>query len=264
MTASVTMSLDDLEVDAVLGYRIHPIANAFPMMEGEEFNQLVEDIRTNGQQDPIEYILHEGEKIIVDGRNRLRACIEAEVEPAFSKCFTESDALLAYVWSKNLHRRHLNPTQRAALVLEQEEFVAAIVEASAKRRKATEGRPKKGRKKTEAASGSSLSTDEALANAAGVGKTTIKDTRAVKEADEEAFERLKAGTESAKAAAEEVRSSKKPSATKPPPKKAPTKKRRAPSSPEAMAAKMYARHDTEWCEALVTELTALLSTSEKS
>jgi ParB-like chromosome segregation protein Spo0J len=228
-------------------------------MEGEEFNQLVEDIRTNRQQDPIEYILHEGEKIIVDGRNRLRACIEAEVKPTFSKCFTESDALLAYVWSKNLHRRHLNPSQRAALVLEQEEFVAAIVEASAKRRKATEGRPKKGRKKTEAASGSSLSTDEALANAAGVGKTTIKDTRAVKEADEEAFERLKAGTESAKAAAEEVRSSKKPSATKPPPKKAPTKKRRDPSSPEAIAAKLYAKHDTEWCSELVTELNALLS-----
>jgi len=275
--AKQTTSLDDLKVDKDLGYRIHPSATVFPMMEGEEFDQLVEDIRTNGLQEPIEYILHEGEKIIVDGRNRLRACIEAEVEPTFSKCHTKSDALPAYVWSKNLHRRHLNATQRAALVLEREDLVAEIVEANAKRREATQGRPKKGMKKTEAAGGSSLSTDEALANAAGVGKTTVKDTRTVKEADDEAFERLKKGEESAKASADKVRKKRAPkksttkAATKEaPPKKAPPKKRKAPrrrrdpNSPEAVAGKLYVKHDTEWCLELVTELNALLSTAEKS
>ena len=86
ITPGRTIALDDLKVDERLGYRVHPIANAFPMMEGEEFNQLVEDIRANGLREPIEYILHEGEKIIVDGRNRLRACLEAKVDLTFSKC----------------------------------------------------------------------------------------------------------------------------------------------------------------------------------
>jgi DNA modification methylase len=51
----------------------HEVANIFPMMNGEEFAALVEDIKTNGLQEAI--WLHEMQ--IVDGRNRYRACQEA-------------------------------------------------------------------------------------------------------------------------------------------------------------------------------------------
>jgi hypothetical protein len=82
--------------------RYHPIANIFPLMEGEEFDQFVEDIRENGLIEPI--ILHEG--AILDGRNRYRACQIAGVRTRFLEPRLEDP--FNWVISKNLHRRHLS------------------------------------------------------------------------------------------------------------------------------------------------------------
>lgn len=88
----------------------HPLADLFPLMEGAEFERLVADIKDNGLRDPI--ILHDG--LILDGRNRYRACCEANVKPTVK----EWDGLgtaEAFVISKNLNRRHLNESQRAMI-----------------------------------------------------------------------------------------------------------------------------------------------------
>ena len=85
----------------------HEIANIFPLMDGPEFTALVEDIRTNGLLDPI--ITHDGK--IIDGRNRYRACVEAGVAPRFEVWRQTTQPMLDWVVSKNLHRRHLSPTQ---------------------------------------------------------------------------------------------------------------------------------------------------------
>lgn len=85
----------------------HPLAELFPLLDGAEFATLVEDIRANGQNEPI--VIHKG--AILDGRNRYRACQAAGVEP-WTTPFTGSDPV-AYVISANLRRRHLNESQRA-------------------------------------------------------------------------------------------------------------------------------------------------------
>ena len=93
-------------------YEFHPLANAFPLIEGDEFAALVEDIIENGLRHRI--TLYEGK--ILDGRNRYRASIAAE-EDLDERDFIEFDGDFEgardLVRSLNLHRRHMDASQRA-------------------------------------------------------------------------------------------------------------------------------------------------------
>jgi hypothetical protein len=88
-------------------YEFHPIANIFPMMEGKEFERFKEDIKTRKLQEPI--ITYDGK--ILDGRNRYNACKELYLTPT-TKQYDGGDPV-GFVLSANLHRRHLNESQRA-------------------------------------------------------------------------------------------------------------------------------------------------------
>lgn len=91
-------------------FPIHQVAAMFPPMSADEFAGLVADIREHGQREPI--ILHEG--AVIDGRNRYLACQEIGIEPRTVEWDGEG-SVEAFVVSKNLHRRHLNESQRAMI-----------------------------------------------------------------------------------------------------------------------------------------------------
>ncbi len=88
---------------------VHPAAAEFPLIEGDEFLALVEDIRANGQREAC--WLWRGQ--LLDGRNRWRACDEVGVQPK-TREFNEGETeALKLIESENLRRRHLTPTQGA-------------------------------------------------------------------------------------------------------------------------------------------------------
>lgn len=85
----------------------HKFAELFPLMESEALAELIEDIRENGQRAPITTI----DGAILDGRNRWMACDKLGIEPKLKEY--KGDDPLKFVLSVNLHRRHLNESQRA-------------------------------------------------------------------------------------------------------------------------------------------------------
>lgn len=100
--------------------RVHPDADLFPMMADDELEELVKSIRENGLREPVVTAEIPGEtfdlksktvKVIVDGRNRLRACELAGVEPTFRQLDDDED-IHEFIFDANA-RRNLSKGQLA-------------------------------------------------------------------------------------------------------------------------------------------------------
>jgi hypothetical protein len=97
----------------------HEVCEAFPLLEAEEFNELVEDIRQHGQPEDIWTYKSK----IIDGRNRSRACPAAGVKPRYRE-WDGQGSLADLVVSLNIKRRHLNAAQKAAVAKLQLQYEA--------------------------------------------------------------------------------------------------------------------------------------------
>jgi len=93
-------------------YELHPLCAMWPQMKDVELNALAADIKTNGLQCPITLYGN----TILDGRNRALACEKADVE--LTTTVYEGEDPVAFVISKNLHRRHLTVGQRSMMAAE--------------------------------------------------------------------------------------------------------------------------------------------------
>lgn len=97
------------EIDSpVLNYEIHPVADLFPFIEGDAFREFVEDIRVNGQREPV---VLDADGRLLDGRNRARACQALGIDVKETRY--SGDDVEAWIISHNVHRRHLTESQRA-------------------------------------------------------------------------------------------------------------------------------------------------------
>jgi ParB-like chromosome segregation protein Spo0J len=89
--------------------KIHPTADLFPFIEGDDFDDLVRSLSEQGQHTPV--VVSDG--VLLDGRNRLRACQAAGLKPlAAIYAGTDPDA---FALSVNIDRRHLSKGQRAMI-----------------------------------------------------------------------------------------------------------------------------------------------------
>ena len=103
----------------------HDVANIFPLMTSDEFQEICDDIKKNGLLSPIVLI---GGKIL-DGRNRYLACRHVGVEPTYVT-YT-GDSPIEYVLSANLKRRSLTVGQKAMIA----EKALPLFKAEAERRR---------------------------------------------------------------------------------------------------------------------------------
>jgi hypothetical protein len=87
----------------------HPAASIFPLMDDVALKELADDIKEKGQYLPIDLLNGK----ILDGRNRYRACLLADVDPWVEEIDLEGEDPYSYVMSLNDKRRHASKQQRA-------------------------------------------------------------------------------------------------------------------------------------------------------
>jgi hypothetical protein len=102
----------------------HPEAQRFPLIEGAEFTNLIEDIKAKGLLVPITLCRDKSGKVwILDGRNRHRACLQAgyKFRDADFKWYSGQDPR-GYSISANVERRQLDNKAKR-------KFIAEMIEA---------------------------------------------------------------------------------------------------------------------------------------
>lgn len=167
-----------------MNMKFHDIANVWPLMDDDKLHELVADIRNNGLINPIWTF----NGMILDGRNRYRACLIANVKPVFKE-YTGNEPT-AFAVSLNDKRRHMNKGALAAVAAELEPHFAADAK---KRYEQTVGRPKKSVEKVPPISAPQPKAREEAAKSVGVNDRYVSDAKKVKTEAPEVFERLKAG-----------------------------------------------------------------------
>lgn len=93
--------------------QIHPVAEMFPEITGDDFAEFARDIKEHGLREPICLMREkDGSWWCIDGRNRLRVCKAHKIAPKWRE-WSGVGSLTEYVVSLNMARRHLDASQRA-------------------------------------------------------------------------------------------------------------------------------------------------------
>ena len=173
--------------------------NQFPAMQDWEFEELKKSI-TKGfdkRMPIVVYIEDNGDKGIIDGANRHRACLESNIIPLIREFYGTYKEAMEFILKTNV-RRNLNAGQKAAVVLDMDDVISELVEAANSRQGS----------RTDlnfGAEGQQGRTSEIIANMANVGRRTVNRAIAIKEADPELYEHVKQGNVSASAAYDRVK-----------------------------------------------------------
>lgn len=202
------------------GIPVHPVASLFPMIGDEELQALADDIKTNGQREKImcAYLDEEmlDELVVIDGRNRFKACQIAGVEPEFTTNYLLGpDDIGPWIMSHNKHRRHMSKTQLATVAVGYMEWFAEDakrrqIEGGRRGAEVTNSRSERVKEKfPEPAKVNPQASDEA-GELMGVSGRTVRDATYVHNNDPEMFEKMRRNEITASAAAKRIRDSIKP------------------------------------------------------
>jgi len=144
-------------------YTQHPLSAAFPAMSADDLESLTNDITTHGQREP--GVLYEGQ--VLDGWHRYQACEAAGAEFVAVE-FIDADPV-AFVISRNAHRRHLTASQRAAAVVMCAEWVKSGTNQHTKTGGEAASPPPKSNKELATAAGTTVRTVQQAKRAVEAG-----------------------------------------------------------------------------------------------
>lgn len=179
-----------------MNYKNHPASELFPMMPAPELKELADDIKAKGLIHPI-ILLHEQ---VLDGRNRLKACGMADVQPRF-EIYSDERSPVEYVLSANLKRRNLEKSQCAAIATN----ALPMLEAEAKERQTKNLR--KGQQlpvEEQMPERESGRARDKAAELVGVSPRYVSDAKAIKHADPKVFQQVLSGEKTIPEARREV------------------------------------------------------------
>jgi hypothetical protein len=93
--------------------QIHPVAALFPMLDNDEIKALAADIKAQGLNNSI--VTDYSGNVLLDGRNRLKACEMVGIEPHLIKLAHDKDPV-EFILARNVNRRHMTQGQNAVIV----------------------------------------------------------------------------------------------------------------------------------------------------
>ena len=200
----------------------HPLAELFPRMTAEERADLKKDIKERVERglDPLEHPIILYGLQIIDGRHRAEVWKELADEGACNGFFrtkkppTQSmkegqGVVEAWMRAKsaNMIHRQMLADQKAAVFLRAVDEIPELKAVIETIKDANEQRKKEGKRL--GADDQRVSTNKAIADSAGVGETTVKGVKNVKENAPEKFEEIVQGKKTVKQAKQEIKDEKK-------------------------------------------------------
>ena len=214
--------------ETIAGLEVHPVAALYPLLDEESFKELFQSVMMNGVIHPI--IVDQNGRI-VDGRNRARAWKHASIifkdSPEWAKthelkidrrtfsatpegeqqeadCLSGDieDAICQYIAAANLHRRHMAPEQKAAVILSVRQYRLKYAAECGKARAASQfkagNQAAKEKETVNLISGSpsperdlqkknANSSNGKIAEASGASRYVVEELAALQKANPEAF-----------------------------------------------------------------------------
>jgi ParB-like nuclease domain len=119
--------MDSQTEERIGKHRVHPVASMFPLIDGTKYDELRASIQEKGQQHPIVVM---GD-MLLDGRNRLRVCLQLGIEPRIEEYRSGMDPV-DYIQVSNLDRRHLTDDARVAICAKINQWL--LTQSSAKKK----------------------------------------------------------------------------------------------------------------------------------
>ena len=198
--------------------------NTFPPMNEVEYQELKNSILENGYDDRFPIIVWKGlgetEYGVIDGANRLRACIELNEVPLIDTFYAERvQHVVDFIIQTNV-RRSLSAGQKAAVILDMEEVVREI-SGYGKVAKANAGISNFVQNQNEdindsadstseghvTLTGEVSNTSETIADMAGTSASTVKRMKAIKKNSEELYNAVKDGSLNANTVYKQIKES---------------------------------------------------------